>query len=336
MEQKMAKNTISTKANPTAQTPDQLPVVANSVLLSKTEADEYRSYKRQKYLDVITAAMSKSQGSLLTGEDVQKVCERATRLCQQAVELPLSKFSQTAFYLGKNKVKLDCVVGGTGETHVKVKVYETRLALKNGAKEITLMLTPSLVDACRYGEIRREIKRVRRAAKRACLKVRIEKNYSPTIVSRLARICSDTGTKFFSVPDFSECEKLRMDLTRGCKLEVFGVQTLKRYRDLVGAGVERIVTNRAMDFYTAWLKECNDSLFTPCIETEKNQTSVCDPQKDTKVETDKKTTFNAENPQDFTPIPAVTSSSPLSCPPVNGKEETDYRCKLDGAQLKFL
>lgn len=238
------------------------------VFLTRKDAEEFRAYKRRKRMAEVTLAVSRSESTLFCGEDVQRVCERAMRLKQAAIKTPLSKLSVAKSYLGNAFVRLDCVVGGTGETLAKVKAYEARMAVKKGAKEITVPVTPSLFDACRYVEIRKELKRVKKSIGKAALKVRVERVNSPTSLSRIARISSEIGAKFFSVPYFVGCERLRLDLTGGCQLETTGVERLETYRTLVDRGVERIVTDKAWEIYNDWMREAQE---TPLMETDETK-----------------------------------------------------------------
>ncbi len=317
------KNPLNTVEKEGTEREEITAKAVSGVFLSTADAEEFSVYKKQKILSAVSFAVSRTQGSLLNGEDVQRVCERANRLRQAAVKTPLTKLMQVKYYLGASNVKIDCEIGGTGETLTKVKVYEARLAVKKKAQEITLVATPSVLDTCRYGELRKEIKRVKRAIKRTVLKVKIPKQLSPSALTRVARVCSDTGVHFLTVPYFSGCERLRLDLTGGCELEVVGVENFADYRRLIGAGVRRIVTDHAWEFYSEWLKECgeysylqdrNGKVFSPNtgnrqggkgIEKEKNgqktvQNSLVEPK-------------SGEN-----------------------SSETEYKCRLEGTQLKFL
>lgn len=251
MENQSKQNEVSTKVV-------QWENNADGVRISEKDAEEFRAYKRQKKLDEVIRGIAKSQSSLLGGEDVQRVCERAVRLNQPAVRLPASKLFQAKYYIGNRAVRMDCIVGGNGETATKVKLCETKLALRKKAKEITLVVTPSWLDCCRYNEIRKEVKAVRKLAKRAYLKLRVEKVYSQTALSRLARLASEQKVQFFSVPYFEGCARLRLDLTNGCKLEVSGVEDLETYKKLLLAGVSRIVTDHAWEIYSAWMREVSD------------------------------------------------------------------------------
>jgi hypothetical protein len=134
------------------------------MVLSPKDAEEFRAYKRKKKIDEIMAAMAKSESSLMSGDDVQKVCERAIRLKQAAVKVPLSRLMQANEVLKNSKIKLDVVIGGTGETLTRVKVYEARLAMRMQASELTFILSPLSLSHCRFDEIRRELRALRRIA----------------------------------------------------------------------------------------------------------------------------------------------------------------------------
>lgn len=323
---------METKTRSNAPTKDVDEKQSFGVVLSPQDAEEYRAYKRRKKQTEITSAISASEGTIMHGEDVQRVCERAVRLKQTAVKLPLSKISQAVYYLAGSKVKIDCVVGAAGETLAKVKAYEARQAVKRKAGEITLCITPSLLDCCRYGEIRKEIKRVKRAAGKSALKVRVESAQVATPVSRVARIACEVGAKFFSVPYFKGCERFLTDLTNGCRLEVTGVEEAEDFKRLTEAGVGRIVTDRAWEIYAQWTKEADAetlSLFA-------NQTPVSEDPKPSPEPPKEE-----EREEILPPAPTGEPIAPpapqeISTLPTARDPETEYCCRLEGSQLKFL
>ena len=331
MEKNSSDKTAFTKAE-NGKTPDATPAkqAQNGVFLSPKDAEEYRQYRRRKKLNEIASAISETESSLLGGEDVQRVCERAVRLRQAAVKTPPSKLTQAAYYLSGSNVGLDCVIGGTGETLPKVKAYEARLAVRKHAQEITVSITPSFLDSCRYSEIRKELKRVARVKGKAKLKVRLENTSLSTSVARVARIACEVGASFFSVPYFQGCERIRVDLTGGCKLEVSGVETTEQFEKLREAGVGRIVTDRAAEIYSELLKRAEEeslALFgrTKPLETKPSETMT-------------KTAEKKDEPEAETaPKPPVPTGGlvPVSTSPTRASE-TEYRCCLEGTQLKFL
>ncbi len=228
------------------------------VTLTHKEAEEYCAYKRQKKISEITAAMRRSESVMTGNENPLTLFERATRLRQAAVRMNPVETVQKGAGLKYGLVKIDCVVGGNGETLPKVKAYEIKQALKAGAREITCLLTPSLVATSRYTELKKELKRFRQAAGKAVLKARVERTYPQATLTRLARICAEGGANYFSLPYFDGCECLLPELGAGCLLEVSGVETLAAFKRTAGAGMGRVLTTHAWEIYSEWLKEADE------------------------------------------------------------------------------
>lgn len=258
-----------------------------SVCISQREAEEYYAYKRQKKVAEIMSALARSASPIDMKDDIKKLANRASRFHQAAVKVTPVVFAQVQRELLKSRVGLDCIVGGNGETTAKVKAYEAKLAAKAGAKELTLVLSSSHIFTGQYGEIRKEIQRIKRVGKRAKIKVWIEKKYPYSTVARIARLASEMGVDYVCVPYFVGCERLRYDLMRSCGLEVSEVETLDDFKKMAGAGVERIVTTRVSEIYAEWMKEAETTsleekqtpatalvpTLAPTVETEKTKVS---------------------------------------------------------------
>lgn len=252
------------------------------VRISQREAEEYRAYKRQKKVAEIMSAIARSASPIDMKDDIKKLVDRAARFRQAAVKVTPVVFAQVQRELLKSRVGLDCIVGGNGETTAKVKAYEAKLAAKAGASELTLVLSSSHIFTGRYGEIRKEIQRIKRVGKHTKIKVWIDKKYPYPTVARIARLASEMGVDYVCVPYFFGCERLRYDLMRTCGLEVSEVETLDDFKKMAGAGVERIVTTRVLEIYTEWMKEAETLpvetqqppvralLPTPAAESEKS------------------------------------------------------------------
>ena len=142
----------------------------SNVTLTQKEAEEYCAYKRQKKISEIMMAMRRTESELSLNESAVKLCEQAMRLRQAAIKMTPSDLVARGEVFIKSGVRVDCIIGGKGETFASVKAFEAKKAVKAGAKELTLVLTPSLILSCRYTELRREIKRVRKAAKKTILR----------------------------------------------------------------------------------------------------------------------------------------------------------------------
>ena len=294
------------------------------LLLTTADAEEYYAYKKQKKIAEIMDALSHSEGVIEGAEDVQRALERAKRIHQAALRITPTHFARTKAALSRGQVAVDCCIGGNGETLPKVKAYEMKLARRMGAAELTVALTPSLVDGCRYAEIRKELKILKRAAKKSIWKVWVDKPYPYTTLMRLARLASEVDARYFSVPYFAGCEQLRYELYRGCRLEILGVETLAEFKKMMGAGVGRIVTSRGYEFFTQWMKEADKIRYVP-PKTE----TVKEPEKDEKsVE---KSTVEMQKEEEKAEVPEKMENNVEAKNP-----ETDYHCRLEGTELKFL
>lgn len=232
------------------------------IVLSTAEAEEYRSFKRQKRISEVWAALARSEcegakrGIALA--ELKKSCDEAVSVHAAAVRVFPNFILPAKSFLGTSGVKVDCVVGGVGETLAKVKAYEAKRAVKNGANELTLILSPSFFQSGRTGELKREIKKVCRAARHALVKVVVEGERTVGELVKLAAMAFDCGAKFLSVAYFTGAENLKKELGDRCMLEVTGVEKAEDYKALALSGVERIGTTRGAEIYAALMREAEN------------------------------------------------------------------------------
>ncbi len=299
------------------------------VSLSTREAMEYRDYKRQKKRAEILSALMKSEGVLNGREDAGRISDRAARLRQAAVQMTPTRLESAGEFFYRRGVAVDCIVGGEGETLAKVKAYEAKTAVKLHAKELTLIISPYYIEHCRYAEIKREMKKVLRVAKKVKVKVWADKTHPRANLSRLARLCGELGVAYFCVPYFEGCERLKMDLMSGCKLQVSQVQTLAEYQKLFAAGVGRIVTEKGWEIYTEWMREVEKIDFPELNPTmqgqERKENSVFAPP-------DGKQTAEEEKPL---LLPAFIEREQTALPQSSG-EKGNCLCRTQGNEWKIL
>lgn len=339
----MERQDVLTKAKESDRRiePQRQIVNEQGVVLSVKDAEEFRAYKRRKIVEEIMAGMHKSSAYIRSEAETARICERALRLKQAAIKLPLTRLASVRKRLGNGKVKLDCRIGDSGETTTKVKVYETKVALRGKAKEITVAITPSLIATGRFDEIRKDLRAVRRAAKGALVKATVVEEVPFSVLSRLARLTGEVGLQFFSVGYFPGCERLRFDLINGCKLEVTGVQTLTDFKRLLAVGVARIVTDSAWEIYNAWMQEADKIEFVKKrvpVETEKQELPV-----------EEGRTKDVSTPEPTQETPALPADRPCVQPKTNAPvpvskivekngiaERSSSLSGFESSELKFL
>ena len=290
------------------------------LVLSPSDAEEYRAYKKQKKIGEIMTALSKTETPIELKSSVERICEHAIRLRQAAVRVNLRKLAQIQNRFVKTAVKLDCVIGGDGEAVSKLKAREIRLARRLHAGELTVMLPPSLLSACRYQEIKKELRKLKRAAGKTVFKVCMGKEYPYTVIACTARIACEVGAQYFSVPYFAGCEKLRCDLTGGCKLEVSEVENLADFKKMTEAGMGRVLTSHVWELYSEWMREA-EKITAPKLAQDQTLPARQEVPKPT-LPAERKTLENKALPK------------PLALSPQKNSE-TDYRCRLEGTELKF-
>lgn len=230
-------------------------IKTEGVTITTQEAEEYCAFKKQKKMAEIMSAMRKTTAVSKGLMDVTGLCERALRLKMASVKTLPTVFLGYRDAFIRNHVRADCIVGGTGETFSKAKAYEAKCAVRLGASEISLVLTPSWIANCRYAEIKKEIKRVKRVARKSVVKACVLTEYPRETLLRLARVASEAGAQYFSIPYFSACETLKSELQDGCQLEVTGVKTLSDFKKLTSANVGRIVSSNVWELYAEWMRE---------------------------------------------------------------------------------
>ena len=243
--------------------PGAFPGKNSGILLSPAEAEEFCAYKRQKRISEVLSALTRAElsaGQGISPAELKKISDAASRVNAAAVRVgPLCVAALKG--MPGFRAAVDCIVGGTGETLAKVKAYEARLAVRAGAGEITLVLSAALLKNGRTGDVRREIRRVSRKARRAIVKVRADKSMTAEEMLRIGRMASECGAKFLSVPFFPDCGRLKKELHDSCMLEVTEVETAADYKALIAAGVERIGTSHAEEICAELMKEAENYSF---------------------------------------------------------------------------
>lgn len=252
----------------------QLSARTGEIVLSTAEAEEYRSFKRQKRISEVWAALARSEAEGakrgIALAELKKICDDAASVRSAAVRVFPNFILPAKSFLGSSGVKIDCVIGGLGETLVKVKAYEAKRAVKNGANELTLILSPSLFRAGKTGELKREIKKVCKTARRAIVKVAAYGERTAGELTKLAALVSDAGAKFLSVAYFAGAENLKKELGDRCMLEVTGVRKAEDYKALALSGVERIGTSFGAEIYASLTREAENCDLEQVFETKKD------------------------------------------------------------------
>ena len=204
--------------------------------------------------------LSKCDHTLLsqnaTWDDVKKICDDGMKYCTASVCIPPSYVRRAKEYVG-DKLKICTVIGfPNGYSTTAVKVFETKDALESGADEIDMVINIGELKACNDAYVENEIKEIKAACGKNCLKVIIEtclltdeeKVRMCGIVTRAGADFIKTSTGFSTggatLPDV---KLMRANVGRKVKVKAAGgISSLADAEEFIKAGADRLGTSRVV------------------------------------------------------------------------------------------
>lgn len=109
-----------------------------------------------------------------TWEQIKEICDDAVKFETASVCIPPSFVKQAAEYLGEKKPVCTVIGFPNGYHTTAVKVFETKEALKDGAKEIDMVINIGWVRMGQYDKVLAEINELKKVCGDHILKVIIE------------------------------------------------------------------------------------------------------------------------------------------------------------------
>ena len=109
-----------------------------------------------------------------TWEQIKEICDDAVKFETASVCIPPSFVKQAAEYLGEKKPVCTVIGFPNGYHTTAVKVFEAKEALKDGAKEIDMVINIGWAKDGKFDAIEEEIRTLKKACGSKILKVIIE------------------------------------------------------------------------------------------------------------------------------------------------------------------
>ena len=109
-----------------------------------------------------------------TWEQIKEICDDAVKFETASVCIPPSFVKQAAEYVGEKKPVCTVIGFPSGYHTTAVKVFEAKEALKDGAKEIDMVINIGWVRMGQYDKVLAEINELKKACGDHILKVIIE------------------------------------------------------------------------------------------------------------------------------------------------------------------
>lgn len=189
-----------------------------------------------------------------TWGEIKQICDDGVAFGCASVCIPAAHVKQAADYLG-DRLPVCTVIGfPNGYSTTAVKVFETRDAIANGAKEIDMVVNIGWVKAGRWEELLDEIRQVKAACGDLVLKVIVETcllTESEKIM--MCRIVSESGADYIKTSTgFSKGGATREDVALfkahvapHVKIKAAGgISSLRDAADFIALGAERLGTSR--------------------------------------------------------------------------------------------
>lgn len=193
-------------------------------------------------------------GQTATWEDIRQILDDAMEYETASACIPAAYVKQAAEYVD-GRLPICTVIGfPNGYSTTAVKVFETKDAIKNGAKEIDMVINIGFLKDKRYEEVEDEIRQIHEACGGKVLKVIIEtclltkeeKIKMCEIVTRAGAEYIKTSTGFSSAgATFADVELMKAHIGKGVKVKAAGgISSLEDAKRFMSIGADRLGTSR--------------------------------------------------------------------------------------------
>ena len=219
--------------------------------LSEAEAAEFEEFQRTRReaeaeltLKKIVVDASKRETDR---HALNAACDTAKRLGAFAVLVSPVNVSAARRRLGGSESKIACVVGGTGESIMPIKQKEAKRAMAQGAGEIRLIPCYSALFSGNTTYLKREIKKVRRAAKKCRLVLSLDDHaLTKEDIERGLSAAADGKADAVSVRGEANLVLTAVRFSAG-RLNVCasGVENAEQMRILLDSGVQYALSGNA-------------------------------------------------------------------------------------------
>lgn len=187
-------------------------------------------------------------------EEIRQILDDAMKYETASACIPASYVKQAADYVN-GKLPICTVIGfPNGYSTTRVKVFETKDAIENGASEIDMVINIGHLKDRKYTEIEDEIRQIHEACGGKILKVIIEtcllteeeKIRMCEIVTKAGAEYIKTSTGFStSGATFADVELMRTHVGSGVKVKAAGgISSFDDAEEFIRLGAERLGTSR--------------------------------------------------------------------------------------------
>lgn len=189
-----------------------------------------------------------------TWEEIKQICDDAMKYGTASVCIPPCYVKQAAEYMG-DKMTVCTVIGfPNGNCTTATKVFETKDAIADGAKEIDMVINVGQLKAKNYDYVLNEIKKIKAACGDKILKVIIETCLlTDEEKIKMCEIVTESGADFIKTSTgfstagatFDDVELFAKHVGKNVKIKAAGgISSLADAEKFMELGAERLGTSR--------------------------------------------------------------------------------------------
>ena len=189
-----------------------------------------------------------------TWEEIKQICDDAMKYGTASVCIPPCYVKQAAEYMG-DKMTVCTVIGfPNGNCTTATKVFETKDAIANGAKEIDMVINVGQLKAKNYDYVLNEIKEIKAACGDKILKVIIETCLlTDEEKIKMCEIVTESGADFIKTSTgfstagatFDDVELFAKHVGKNVKIKAAGgISSLADAEKFMELGAARLGTSR--------------------------------------------------------------------------------------------
>lgn len=216
--------------------------------LSEADAAEFEEFlrtRREAEAELIAKKlMVDASGRETDRNELFAACDLAKKLGACAVAVSPVNVSAARRRLGETDCMISCSVGGTGESLIPIKRKEAKRAVKQGARSIRLVPCYSALFGGHGSYLKREVKKVRRAAKKCRLVLSLDDHeLSKEDIERGLAAAAEGKADAVSVRGEIDLTAFAVRYATGrFGVEATGVENAEQMRMLLRAGAESVLS----------------------------------------------------------------------------------------------
>lgn len=207
-----------------------------------------------KYNNILTIVDHTLLAQSSTWEQIKELCDDAMKYKTASVCIPPYYVNQAKEYVKENMAVCTVIGFPNGNVTTKVKIFETKNAIDNGADEIDMVINIGMLKDKKYDEILDEINQIKKACSGKLLKVIIETCLlNDEEIIKMCQIVSNseadyikTSTGFSTAgATFKSIELMKNNMTNDKKIKAAGgIKSIDDALKFMELGADRLGTSR--------------------------------------------------------------------------------------------